>query len=87
MSTKQNLNFCWFTLIHPKYNTVFKKFLFKILAAFKAGKIAANPFAHPPPAGMKIPPPGMAGKSRNCPLHSKVYVKQRMNFMLKVKFK
>lgn len=30
--------------------------LFISLAAFKAGKIAANPFAQPPP-GMNIPPP------------------------------
>lgn len=28
-------------------------------AAFKAGKIATNPFAQPPP-GAAVPPPGMA---------------------------
>lgn len=34
-----------------------------VLAAFKAGKIASNPFANPPPGpGMGMPPrPGMPG--------------------------
>ena len=38
------------------------KIIVFILAAFKAGKIASNPFAQPPPGTMGMPPrPGMPG--------------------------
>lgn len=46
-------------IFHQNSDPVIKWFFYSLfLAAFKAGKIAQNPFAQPPP-GMKVPPPGM----------------------------